>query len=159
MPPRLPFRRPPAPRFRYPALIAVGAGAVAAETLRVLWGALNGGDTDNAPDQIAALTAQSVADAARATVIEAVEGTEAPDEGTLATATTRVMREAASAGADITAAALGALDGTMIIYPQTGLGRAEATTAARSAAIAAAEEIGAAAAERVRRVLEGRESR
>lgn len=137
-------------------MMAAGAGAVATASLRVLWRAVNGGSNADAPDQIAALTAQSVADAARAGVIESVEGVHSPDEGTIASATTRAIREAASAGADVTAAALGALDGAAIVHRDAGLSRSEAITAARGAAIAAADEIGATAAERVRRVLEAR---
>lgn len=142
-------------RLLSPVPLTMGAGIVAAAG-GVLWRVLNGGNPADSPDQIAALTAQAVADAARESVLETMAELDGGADAALTAVATKAVREAATAGADITAAAIGAVDGAAIVASEAGLGRADAATAARLGALTAARDIGPAALDRVERVLDRR---
>ena len=66
-----------------------------------------------------------------------------------------MVRETAAVGADLTTAAMGAVEGAIEVAKSTGLSAEEAASAAATGAIEAAGEVSEAAAVRVRRAVEG----
>lgn len=137
-----------------PWMVAAAGVGVAAALGGVAWRALGAsGDGRESPESHAAATASSVANAARAHVIEELESAANAGPDTIERAAREAVQEAASAGADVVAAALGAVEGTGLAHEATGIEPAQARRLAAEGALQAARGIGAAAATRVRQVL------
>lgn len=106
------------------------------------------------PGALAAETAISVHNAAKATVISAIREADQPDTVLLQNTVRDAMREGVWAGADLTAVAAGVVEGAVEV---SHLMEAEAETVASSAALAAmevADAQGRVAAARIRDMLE-----
>lgn len=106
-----------------------------------------------APGALAAETAVSVHNAAKAAVITTAREAAVPDEAAVLTQVRAAVREAASSGADVTAVAIGTVEGAADVARLLGV---EARALAHRAAVAATEEadaVGNVAGERVRGVL------
>lgn len=132
--------------------IAVVA-AVVATVVGFIWRALAGEQSESGLGDSAILTADSVMNATQAHVIEAVESANQPHTAVIERAARDGVRESALAGADITAAAVGAVRGARDIYESIGLSRDEAIGAAFRGATDAAASIGPVAERRVRETL------
>ncbi len=122
---------------------------VAATLGGLLWRTLSGPKDQVAAADLAALTAESVMNAAQAHVIDVVENGNAPGGELIAAASRDGVREAAAAGADVTAAAVGVVRGARAVHGVAGLGAEAAAEAARRGALEVASEIGPVAERRV----------
>jgi len=142
-------------RLRSPAGIALGAGAVTT-VAGVVWRLVSGGNSEGAPEQVAALTAQAVSNAARESVLEAFDGPVDLMVERLQAAAEQAMREAASAGADVTAAAVGTMEGASIAARQAEADTFAVLLEVETRVLAVAAEIGEPALQRVRQVIDGR---
>src|SRR5690606_1868069 len=85
---------------------------------------------------VASLTAVSVHNAAKGSVISSVRQAETPDGSLISESVRRAVAEAASAGVDISAAAIGAVEGAVEVAHVAG---EDALAAGRSAAVAAVD--------------------
>lgn len=106
------------------------------------------------PGAMAAETAISVHNAAKATVISAIREADQPDTVLLQNTVREAMREGVWAGADLTAVAAGVVEGAVAV---SHLMKEEAETAGSAAALAAmevADAQGRVAAARIRDMLE-----
>lgn len=138
-----------------PRLIGAGVSAVAAAATAVLARRHQRGAevTLPRPGELAASTADSVHNAAKGSMISSVRQAHPADEGVIESAGRDAVTDAAGAGADITAAAIGVVEGALeVAHLMDGSRDAAARIAARSAADAAATH-GTAAGARVREVL------
>lgn len=106
------------------------------------------------PGALAAETAISVHNAAKATVISAIREADQPDSVLLQNTVREAMREGVWAGADLTAVAAGVVEGAVEV---SHLMKEKAETAGSTAALAAmevADSQGRVAATRIREMLE-----
>lgn len=105
------------------------------------------------PGPLAALTADSVHNAAKGAIISQVRQADLVDGALIESITRDAISQAAAAGADLTAAAIGAVEGSLqVSHLVNGSGPAVGVVAAK-AAVAAATSEGDAAGARVRDVL------
>lgn len=142
-------------RLRSPAGIALGAGA-ATTVAGVVWRLVSGGNSESAPVQVAGLTAQAVANASRESVLAAFDGPVDSMMERLQAAAEQAMRETASAGADVTASAVGAMEGASIAARQAEADTLAVLLEVETRVLAMAAEIGEPALQRVRQVIDGR---
>lgn len=141
-------------RRRWALGSAIGAGALVAGALGVnAWRR-----RQQAPNlqEDASATAMSVRNAAKGVVINALRESEPHGDAALSqlravSATT--VTEAASVGADITAAAVGAVEGALSVARMVDLDPHDAGSAAREGALEASRDLSEAAARRVRAAL------
>lgn len=105
------------------------------------------------PGPLASVTAVSVHNAAKGTVIAAIREAHRPDGDLLASTAHRAVAEAAEAGADLTAAAIGAVEGAMEVAHLLEGSPATAASRAASATVEGAGSSGALARTRVREAL------
>lgn len=105
------------------------------------------------PGTLASATAVSVHNAAKGTVIGSIREAHEPDGDLLVSTVRRAVVEAAEAGADLTAAAIGAVEGAMEVAHLLGQSRSAAASQAVAGAVEAARSSGAAAGARVREAL------
>lgn len=137
-------------------MIAAGAaGAVAAAAVAVIRRRRHDPLVLPDPGPIAAETAISVHNAAKSTVITTVREADAPDRNLVDGVIRDAVIESSSSGADVLAAAIGAVEGAFEIAHLVGESTRSLVPGAASAAIDAAALQGSTAADRVRDVLGG----
>lgn len=105
------------------------------------------------PGPIAAETATSVHNAAKGSVIAAVREADAPDRVLVDGAIRDAVTDAGSSGADVIAAAIGAVEGSFVVAHLIAVEPRQLATDAAVAAVDAAALQGSVAADRVRDVL------
>lgn len=105
------------------------------------------------PGPLALATALSVHNAAKGTVIAAIREADAPDEAAVSAAVSAAVVEGTRAGADVTAVAIGAVEGAAEVAHLVGSRPARIAALAARYAVEAAEAQGLVAAGRVREVL------
>ena len=103
---------------------------------------------------VASDAAASVHNAAKASVIAVVREAEEPTLAMALDAVRQAIAEAAFSGVDVTAAALGAVEGILVVADDLATPRVEAGRAAAEAAQFAAGVVGSVAARRVGQALE-----
>ncbi|MFP4513928.1 MAG: hypothetical protein ACLFRV_13365 [Acidimicrobiales bacterium] len=138
-----------------PRLIGAGVGAVAAGATAVLARRhQQGAEVVLArPGELAATTAESVHNAAKGSMISTVRQARVVDEAVIESAARDAVADAAAAGADVTAAAIGVVEGSVEVAHLMDGARGAAPRVAASSAVDAAAAHGAAAGARVRDVL------
>jgi hypothetical protein len=135
---------------RSPLWMIAGGVTMAAAAAGVAFKALHGSGKATAAE-LASFAAASVANAARGHMIHAIEAvTEAESlAGIVSAAGHAAVREAAEAGADITAAAIGAVEGARMGSHDAGLDEGTAVRAALDGIMGAARGISGVAESRV----------
>lgn len=98
---------------------------------------------------LAAETARSVHNAAKATLISAVRSAENPDEDLVARTVQDAVHEAARAGTDVTSVAVGVVEGAASVAHLLGVGGRHLAAVAARSAVDAAGAHGEIAAQRV----------
>lgn len=151
-------RHLPAPRTLVAALrrrgpLAAGLGALGAVVAARRARRRSAAPRLPEPGPLAADTAVSVHNAAKGAVIAEVRAAVTPDVVHVTGAARAAVRDAASSGVDLTAAAIGAVDGTSSIAHLVDHDRRDLLELAAVAAHDAATAVGPVAAARVRDVL------
>ncbi len=138
----------------HPRMVAVGVGSAAAAA-GALFARSRVDILDQLPDaaELAAETASSVRNAAKSSVIATVREHTEPTRQVALDAVHRVVLEGAAAGADVTAAALGAIEGAVAIAEPLGESRSEMASAAAEVARSTASTVGIVAEQRVSKAL------
>ncbi len=138
----------------HPKAVIAGAGSAVAGVLAVVMGR-RAETLPELPDPgtLAGATAASVYNAAKGAVIAAVREADEPTRETALEAVRRAIVEAAAAGADVTAAALGGVDGAVAIAGDLDVPAVPLAREAAEAARVAAGGVGPAAAVRIRDAL------
>ena len=141
---------------RKPRLVGAGLSAVAATATAVVASRQrrDGAPTLPAPGPLAAATAESVHNAAKGAMISSIRQADAPDEALVATMVRDALADAAAAGVDLTAAAIGVVEGTIEVAHLLDGSRDVAAGVAARAVVDAADARGSAAGARVREVVE-----
>lgn len=134
--------------------VAVGSSFAAVVAAAVARRATSDGPVLPSAPTVAAEAAASVHNAAKAAVIMAVREQDEPSLSAALATVRQAIAEAASSGADITAAALGAVEGILAVADDLSEPRTEAGRAAAEAAQFAAGVVGSVAARRVGQALE-----
>lgn len=106
------------------------------------------------PGVLAAETAISVHNAAKATVISAIREADQPDTVLLQNTVREAMREGVWAGADLTAVAVGVVEGAVAVSHLMEEGTVTVASTAALAAMEVADAQGRVAAARIRDMLE-----
>lgn len=106
-----------------------------------------------AVDELALSTAVSVHNAAKASVIASVDGDRPENSDLILQAVRAAVEDASTSGVDLTAAALGAVAGSIVVAERLGVTPVDVARAAAREAHAAAARVGFVAAERVEGVL------
>lgn len=140
---------------RRPRLIGAGVSAVAATATAVVARRHQGSGTAElpAPGPLAATTAESVHNAAKGAVISHIRQADHVDNTLVATMVRDALDDAAAAGVDLTAAAIGAVEGTIEVAHLIDGSRDAAAGIAARAVVDAADARGSAAGARVREVV------
>lgn len=103
--------------------------------------------------EIALSTAVSVHNAAKASVIASVDDDGPESSALIQQAVRAAVEDASTSGVDVTAAALGAVAGSIVVAERLGVKQIDVARAAAREAHAAAARVGFVAAERVEGVL------
>ena len=127
---------------------AVGSSFAAVVAAAVARRTTSGGPVLPSAPGVAAEAAASVHNASKAAVIMAVREQEEPTLSAALAVVRQAVAEAASSGVDVTAAALGAVEGILAVADDLREPRAEAGRAAAEAAQFAAGVVGSVAARR-----------
>ena len=151
-----PGRWPNLPRDLPRVAIASGASALALAAVGVAWRTFAGDNEEDTPAGLAALTAAAVSDAARSQVLELADQPDGDPIAAIERSATEALRDAAAAGADITAAAIGAVEGAQLVAAELGVERRTAAEHAAYAVAEAARTLGPAAESRVQQALRRR---
>ncbi len=104
-------------------------------------------------EEVTTATALSVHNAAKASVIASVDGNDAESSDLILKAVRAAIEDASSSGVDLIAAALGAVEGSVVVADRLGVPPIEIAKTAAREAHAAAARVGFVAAERVEDVL------
>lgn len=131
------------------SLVAIGGMVVAAIARRHRNPPLEWPD----PGELAAETAVSVHNAAKATVITAIREADQPDLVLLSNTARDAMREGVASGADLTAVAAGIVEGAVDVSRLLGEDPVAAGSTAAQAAMEVADAQGRVAAARIRDML------
>ncbi|MDE0802149.1 MAG: hypothetical protein OSA99_02380 [Acidimicrobiales bacterium] len=137
------------------AAVAAAAGAAAAGAAVAAIAQRRRDDRLVLPDPapLAAAAATSVHNAAKNTVIASVRESDDPDRALVLNVVRDAVTEATSAGADVLAAAIGAVEGASIVAHLIGEEPRDLVRSASTAVIDAAERQGRVASDRVSDVL------